>query len=65
MNHSKTTLLAVCVLIACSGGGRHKEWEDLDYSRVYKHYGERENDPGYTQPSILNCVNDDLYNCNP
>lgn len=55
-------LLVMCLVSACSGGKRN-QWDDVDYSRVYKAYETRENDSSYTQPSITGCVDDDLYNC--
>ena len=36
-------------------------WEDIDYSKV--HQPTTENDPAYTAPSVVGCVDDDLYNC--
>ena len=51
--------ISAFILFACERTGKN-EWEDLDYSKIHRY---RENDAGYTAPSVLNCVDDDLYNC--
>lgn len=61
MNHFCVVMLSALLLTACSSN-RQAGWNDIDYSRV--HATGRENDSAYTQPSVLNCVDDDLYNCN-
>ncbi len=56
--------ILLCLLMACAP--KHNEWQDIDYSSVYRRSGERENDSGYTPPrsgSIMGCVDEDLYNC--
>ncbi len=53
-------LCALCVLLsACAGKGR-SEWEDIDYSSVYKKASQRENDSGYTSGSFGSCLDDDF-----
>ena len=63
---AKTGIYIFSVLaVLCTTGGcakRRSSWDSPDYSRVYQRA--RENDSGYTAPSVLNCVDDDLYNCN-
>lgn len=55
--------LFLCVgLAACGGSKRSNQW-DIDYSSVYKAYGNREIDNSYKAPSVIGCVDDDLYNC--
>jgi hypothetical protein len=63
MIRSSNLLLTVCLLAAACAGGKRTQWDNVDYTPVYKAYGERENDPAYTQPSVIGCVDDDLYNC--
>ena len=55
-------MLTLCVLSACAGSKR-SQWDDLDYAPVYRAYEQRENDSRYTQPNVIGCVDDDLYNC--
>jgi hypothetical protein len=58
-------IMLVCMLTleagGCASAKKHNEWEDMDYSRVRARV--RENDTGYTTPSITGCMDDDLYNC--
>lgn len=55
------TLLLVCGACAQQGGG---EWANIDYSKVYKAAGERRDiDTGYKAPSVVGCIDDDLFNC--
>lgn len=50
-----------CSACASSGGD---QWSDLDYSNVYRAAGEgRDIDSTYRQPTVVGCVNDDLYLC--
>ena len=62
----KTSVYIISVLamlLTTSGcAKRRSSWDSPDYSRVYQRA--HENDSGYTAPSVLNCVDDDLYNCN-
>lgn len=51
--------LTITPLAACAKKSSH-DW-DGSYTRVYQRA--RENDSGYVQPSVVNCVDDDLYNC--
>jgi hypothetical protein len=62
MNFRMTMMTMAAVMAACTTS-RHNEWEDLDYSAVYRAAGQRDNDRTYVQPSVLGCVNEDLYNC--
>lgn len=45
-------------LVACANKGR-SEWEDIDYSSVYRKANQRENDSGYT-PSSGGCLDNDF-----
>jgi hypothetical protein len=54
--------VASFLLPACASQQKN-QWENIDYSPVYKAYGDQGNDAGYTPPSVLGCVDDDLYNC--
>lgn len=38
------------------------DWNDIDYSRVRG--GSYESDSYYTMPSVIGCIDDDLFNCN-
>lgn len=61
-----TLWLSVALLSGCGNGSSaaaHNEWQNIDYSSVYRKAGQRENDSGYVQPSVVGCVDDDLYNC--
>ncbi len=58
----KPIAAAALLLLAGCAPSRHSEWDDIDYSRVYQRA--RENDPSYTAPTVVGCVDDDLYNCN-
>ena len=60
--HISTTLAVLLAASACSGG-RHSEWDNIDYSSVYRKAGESENDSGYRAPRIIGCIDEDLYNC--
>lgn len=49
---------------ACAGAKKNDEWSNIDYSKVYRAAGQnRDIDTGYKAPSVLGCVDDDLYNC--
>lgn len=61
-HHYLSYMMTLCIATACAGGKSNK-WKDIDYTPVYKAYEKRQNDSGYTQPSIIGCVDDDLYNC--
>ena len=64
MERFALTMVALITVSACERVGKN-EWEDLDYSRVSSQYRNRENDSSYTPPpSVIGCVDDDLYNCN-
>ena len=63
---SRTLPIMVAVSLACTactGGNRSNEWEDIDYSKVYNRAGQRDIDADYKKPSIVGCVDDDLFNC--
>lgn len=64
MNHSRHMCftLAAVLLTAC-GTPRSSDWQDLDYSSVYRKAKMRELDMLYTQPSEIGCLDDDLYSC--
>ncbi len=50
-------IIAFAFLSACGGS----KWDDIDYSRVRGGY---DNDSGYSMPSIIGCISDDLFDCN-
>jgi hypothetical protein len=52
---------AALMLTACYQS--HNDWENLDYTSVYRAYENRQNDMRYKPPSILGCIDDDLINC--
>lgn len=56
-------MMSICLATACAGGSKSNRWEDIDYTPVYKAYENRQNDTGYVPPSVVGCVDDDLYNC--
>lgn len=57
-------LLAITLTCtACAGANKKNNDWDIDYSKVYKAAGERDVDRAYKAPSVLNCVDDDLFNC--
>ena len=58
---NKSHFLTLLLLAACAS--QHNAFQDIDYTHVYERYQQRENDPGYTPPSVIGCVDDDLYNC--
>ncbi|MFW0776713.1 MAG: hypothetical protein ACN2B6_03215 [Rickettsiales bacterium] len=55
-------MMTICVLASC--GGSRSQWDDIDYTPVYRAYEGRQNDAGYTAPSILSCVQEDRHECN-
>ena len=57
-------VLTLLLLGACEKNGKN-EWEDLYYARIARENYRRENDRGYTPPTVSGCVDDDLFNCNP
>jgi hypothetical protein len=61
MVRSSNFMLSLCLLAACAS--KRSQWDSVDYTPVYKAYEGRENDPAYKQPSVIGCVDDDLYNC--
>ena len=61
MKFRMIVMTMAAVLAACAS--RNSEWEDLDYSSVYRAAGARDNDRNYVQPSIIGCVDEDLINC--
>lgn len=57
-------LFCTITLAASACAGKKDEWSDIDYSKVYRAAGERRDiDSGYKSPTVLGCVDDDLYNC--
>lgn len=58
-------LMVLAMLIGCHRNGQD-EWQDIDYSKIARENYRRENDRAYIPPpSVLGCVDDDLYNCRP
>jgi hypothetical protein len=55
----------MAVIFCFSGCARTggNQWENLDYSKVYRENARRENDTSYVTPSVLGCTDDDLFNC--
>jgi hypothetical protein len=63
MKHSfSTTMTALLLITACSGGNKN-EWDKLDYSNVYRKAAQRDNDTRYSAPTVVGCLDEDLYNC--
>ncbi|NBO18832.1 MAG: hypothetical protein EBV03_06335 [Proteobacteria bacterium] len=60
--HLPTLLIALLLACGCERVGKD-EWSDIDYARIAKENYQRQNDSYYTPPSVLGCVDDDLYNC--
>lgn len=59
-------IMTIAVLFLCGACAQKAEddWSSIDYSKVYKAAGERrDNDARYKAPSVLGCVDDDLFNC--
>ena len=56
-------LVALFMVSSCTGTQQKKEWDGIDYSKV-RDRDKYENDSNYTQPTVLSCTNDDLFNCN-
>ena len=52
-------MITIMFALASCGGQKKNQWEDLDYSSVYRKAGERENDSGYTSPTG-SCIDDDM-----
>ena len=62
----RSELMTVMVLFLCGACAQQKsdDWSNIDYSKVYKAAGERRDiDSGYKAPSVIGCVDDDLFNC--
>ena len=62
---SRLVLIVILALplAACSRNGAD-EWEDIDYAKIARDNYRRENDSAYVPPpSVIGCVDDDLYNC--
>lgn len=55
--------VALSFMVAGCASRATKEWDDIDYSKV-RGRDRYENDSNYTQPTVLSCTDDDLYNCN-
>lgn len=56
------TIFIVFIVSGCAAQKRQQQWGDIDYSKV-RNREARENDNNYTPPSVVSCVDDDLYNC--
>lgn len=59
MNY-RVILATLSLLLLASCGSRGGGWGDVDYSRVR---GGGDNDSGYSLPSVISCVDDDLFFC--
>lgn len=60
---SLVAVVSLSFLMAGCAGKSSREWDDIDYSKV-RDRDKYENDDNYTQPSVVGCTNDDLFNCN-
>ena len=58
-------LCSLLLLCACTSNSQRSEWSDIDYERIAQENYRRQNDQFYTPPppSVIGCVDDDLYNC--
>jgi hypothetical protein len=65
MTRRALMMLTLLMLSACANAAKD-EWANIDYERIARDNQRRENDNAYTPPlSVIGCVDDDLYNCNP
>lgn len=60
---SLAVVVSLSIMVAGCAGSSKKDWDDIDYSKV-RDRDKYENDNNYTQPTVLSCTDDDLYNCN-
>ena len=60
---SSLVLLALFSSMACSGQRARSEWDNIDYSSVYRRAAQRENDSRYEPTGDVGCLDDDLYSC--
>lgn len=58
-------LLAAALTCSACGGGSRKtdDWDNIDYTNVYRKAAQREADRVYKLPTVRGCVDDDLFNC--
>lgn len=62
INRYCLAVLLIAALCSCTQN-RRSEWDTLDYTGVYQANRGYENDSRYSQPSVLSCIDEDLYNC--
>jgi hypothetical protein len=55
--------VTLSLMVAGCASKSSREWDGIDYSKV-RDRDKYENDGNYTQPSVVSCTNDDLFNCN-
>lgn len=63
MNRGFLIAFMFVLLVPACGGAKRSEWENIDYSGVYRAYQGRENDSRYVPPKNSNCLEDDLMTC--
>ena len=61
-SHHNLLLISTLLFVACARNDTNV-WEDIDYAKIAGENYHRENDPAYTAPSVIGCVDDDLINC--
>lgn len=62
----RTEITMVAIFFVCSACAQRStdDWSNIDYSKVYKAAGARRDiDNTYRAPSVIGCVDDDLFNC--
>ena len=63
MGRSFVSVVLAFVITAC-GHPEKNEWEGMNYDKIVRDNYRRENDSSYVPPpSVVGCVDDDLYNC--
>jgi hypothetical protein len=63
---TRPAIMAIATFFFCSACAQRggDDWANIDYSKVYKAAGQRRDiDSDYKSPSVVGCVDDDLFNC--
>ena len=63
MRNGINLCVALISVVAGACAPKNSEWQDLNYSSVYRKAKMRELDTFYTLPSTIGCMDEDLYNC--
>jgi len=62
-SHCYSLVVISALLFPACARNSADDWEDIDYVKIAGENYHRENDTSYTAPSVIGCVDDDLYNC--